>query len=275
MSYACHQYVGGRATVTKRRLNRAFIELTQIAQIATYEEFAVKTLSTSENAQRVRDESSRLLSTDQKKAKERVKVGRKEQWRLELQDAFSWASKMGTRMNNMELLDKTAPELIGKFGFRRLLLDGKLLDLPLESVDEYFNAVDADGKCYVTFDNVWIWFKFEASRRHKEIKAKNPQKGFSFVANDIFTAETRALITLMRRFAEMDALAYSENAVVDSYDNSSFFNTGKGDHHHEEEESEYQDSEDGIDLNDERVQHGDEFGDDLNGKLMALLRLDH
>ena len=82
-----------------------------------------------------------------------------------------------------------------RLGFKKLIMDGKLLGLPSGTADASYESVDTDASGCVSFDEVWTWFLFKAracnSRRRGSV---------NFTAATILPAKERALSVLMKRF---------------------------------------------------------------------------
>jgi hypothetical protein len=79
---------------------------------------------------------------------------------------------------------------IGRYAFRRLINYGKVLNLDLVEIDEFFRNIDYSAFCYITLQDVYPWFKKKALRI----------KGFQFKVSDVLSVEERALIAIFLRF---------------------------------------------------------------------------
>ena len=135
-------------------------------------------------------------------------MNRDQRWEAELLDAFNIISLSLTppSVPTKEVvvkgrLDNEVP-LIGKAGFKMLMRNGSLLDLPADSLDEHFKHVDALSACLVPFDIVWLWFHREAVKRDKQLMKKKG-KPFRFTIADILTAEERAVMSLQASYGNL------------------------------------------------------------------------
>ncbi len=79
---------------------------------------------------------------------------------------------------------------IGRYAFRRLVNYGKIVNLDLAGVDEFFRNIDYSTFCYITLDDVYPWFKKKALKI----------KGFQFKVSDVLSVEERALIAIFLRY---------------------------------------------------------------------------
>ena len=187
------QHTAGRARVAQRNSNIAFADLIQFGQNAKVQRFAQLCRVMPSYAQRVREELRRVTTAANKEQKARDKLPKVSRWRVELEEAFDWVA-----------LSVTPPafhgekrRVIGRVGFQRLLMDGKLLGISHQNVYEYFKSVDPSSACYVNFDMVWAWFLHQAQVYEQSLpKGKRP---FTFTAAQIISHERRAQVTVMKR----------------------------------------------------------------------------
>lgn len=84
----------------------------------------------------------------------------------------------------------TTKYYIGRYAFRRLVNYGKVLNLDVVAVDEFFRNIDYNAFCYITLQDVYPWFKKKALKI----------KGFQFKVSDVLSVEERALIAIFLRF---------------------------------------------------------------------------
>lgn len=82
-------------------------------------------------------------------------------------------------------------------GFKKLILDGKLLGLPKGTADSCYESVDADASGCVSFQEIWTWFIYQA-------RVKNRQRpgSINIQLEQILPAKERAITTLMKRFGK-------------------------------------------------------------------------
>ena len=98
-------------------------------------------------------------------------------------------------------------KMISRVGFTRLLMDGKLLQVNIDVVNQAFYELDEFGKGCINFLDLWPWFQAAAEQRTKEMldvaPTENP-KPFRFRCSDIFSPRERACLTVLMRM-EKDA----------------------------------------------------------------------
>ncbi len=94
---------------------------------------------------------------------------------------------------------------LGRIGFKRLLLDGKLLHLKHAVIDHIYDQIDSEGKGEISFGEIWQWFVTKAKTVDSYFK---PLK---FKFSDIVSPDLRAKIILLRRFADQQALQFIEH----------------------------------------------------------------
>lgn len=218
-----------RSIAVSRRRRMAFADLKQIgchAKIATFEKLW---LPVSGNKDRLRDETKRIMLQDRQTAQEREQISPEERMKLELMDAFigivsaytlsqignngESAASIIKRSESNVLGNEYVSVEIGRLGFKRLILDGKLLGLPKGTADACYESVDADGSGCVSFKEVWIWFSHQA-------KIQNFRKPGSvqFVHTDIFPAKERAILALMKRFGNPELRKKASRREDDVHD---------------------------------------------------------
>lgn len=282
-------FMGGRSNVVSRNLRTAYSDLQQMGQYAKYLAIETQWCTIRENAYKVQQEAKRISQIDQTNKKNRKSLSTTDRWREELQEAFSWISKLYSPISTEELLGTVSTvsnvsitkttEVIGRYGFSKLILDGKLLDLPTGSAFEYFSTIDTQHKCFVGFSEVFDWFLREA-KELQENKNKNIKKN-DFSVSTILSARTRATVSYFRRLAiaEMKTLQEGGNGLMSSYQmNSRVFN-GLDDEGSAEGEDDEDSRDDDQSLEMARntdlkyLVKGDALGDDINGKLMLKLRI--
>lgn len=78
---------------------------------------------------------------------------------------------------------------IGIYAFRKLMIQGRLLNASLAEVNEFFRNTDITASCYITLEAILPWM------RRKIAKLKN----FKFRMSDILSAEERAYIAVYLR----------------------------------------------------------------------------
>jgi len=152
-------------------------------------------MAAADNRSRIKEEEKRVTIIDKTHETERVNMKLEERWEIELRDAFEVLGTVDPLANIEALKNETEPPplQLGKHGFRRLLVDGKLLNMSQEDVDEVFSAVDQDGSGLISFEEMWVWFVHEARRRSKK-------KLIKFTVSNIISVRQRAIIVIMRRY---------------------------------------------------------------------------
>ena len=178
-------------------------------------------MAASDHRSRIKEEERRLVAADRKREEERRDMGVEERWQVELKEAFDSLAVIsvptGDGGEELEIgrwamcctfiaaIMIASSNLFARFGFRRLMLDGKLLGMLENTVDEHFSTVDFDGSGTISFEELWKWFLPEArqaqrTRRKKFVTVSMPT---------IVPARLRAVIILMKRFAEKNPVSTS------------------------------------------------------------------
>ena len=99
---------------------------------------------------------------------------------------------------------------LGRIGFKKLIMDGKLLGLPKGTADAIYDSVDSDSSGCISFDELWVWFSHEMRR-------KNLNRS-SVSVSRILPAKERAIIALMKRFSDKNPVAHSNIGDMTAYD---------------------------------------------------------
>ena len=105
-------------------------------------------------------------------------------------------------------------------GFKRLILQGKLLDIPAELVDAAYDMIDCDASGAITFLDIWPWFIHQA----REYNARFPKKPLVFTLTTLLSARERSLMILRNRFAlqkTKNFTSYDASEFKDSFSNKS------------------------------------------------------
>lgn len=84
---------------------------------------------------------------------------------------------------------------LGRLGFKKLILDGKLLGLPKGTADACYESVDSDASGCVSFSEVWTWFIYQA-----RVKSQRSPGSVQFQLDSILSPKERAITALMKRF---------------------------------------------------------------------------
>eukprot|EP01038_Epipyxis_sp_PR26KG_P008285 gene8285-11215_t len=230
------QFIGARATIVMRNITIAHADLIQIGQLARMERWKIIWAPMPTSKDRITLERRLLLLQDTKNENERSKLSQKDRWKIELQDAFELIATSLTHPNN-ELVYKKK-YLLGRVGFRRLMMNGRLLGISPENVEEQFAAVDPATNNFVKFEAVWTWFYFRALKRDKFLQ-KQKNKHFFFKSSNILSIDERVMMIMLREYG-MDLL--SEPIIIPK-----FKKKGKGnlfdDDEEDEDESSLQDTE--------------------------------
>lgn len=234
---------------------------------------------------RVDDEKTRIARSDARTAQNRKGYDREQKLRAVFEDAFYWSSILYNKITLDEAIEISAEEdnnpdrpvvrkncfhpgiTIGRYAFKRILLDGKLLDLPEQSMDAQFDAIDCRTEGFIKFKDFWEWFvlhwhEYEANvtKNSRGMITSGPRdkKKLFITLDDIFSSQDRAIITIMRRFAENEARQFLEAQEELAATNR---RRTRSDSDFEEEEAK------------EEVVFGDDFGTDEFGMLMAKMRI--
>jgi hypothetical protein len=86
---------------------------------------------------------------------------------------------------------------LGRLGFKKLILDGKLLGLPKGTADASYESVDSDASGCVSFSEVWTWFIYQA-----RVKSRRSPGSVQFQLETILSPKERAITALMKRFVK-------------------------------------------------------------------------
>lgn len=202
----------------------AFTDLQQFGQESKILRFAEQCKTVPQYWQRVHEERKRVKQIDAKHAKERVAMHKTLRWKTELYDAFEWISVTITPV----AYQGGKKNLIGRFGFAKLMQYGKLLGTTRHMTYDFFKSVDSATQCFVSFDMVWTWFLYHAEQ-YEAAKLTPQGKALKFTLNDIISAEERAMVTILKRVnsekvefsSEMDWDAVKEKQRRDAAEASS------------------------------------------------------
>ncbi len=190
------QYVASRAAFMQRKQNIANTDLVQFGQQARLVHFEAITKDLPSVVTRLREERGHLEKIDARKQKSQdLTLAPQIRWKAELLEAFNWLAML----YSTPALHAPKKGLLGRVAFRRLMMNGRLLGIKPESLDEHFKSLDPATACLVPFEAVWPWFLHLAERRNKIQLGKNKNKPFLFRAIDIIGTAERAMISLMRR----------------------------------------------------------------------------
>eukprot|EP01041_Mallomonas_annulata_P004735 gene4735-9404_t len=195
------KFVAARAFVVTRRLTTAYADLREIGVFAKQQAFEKNWTTAPDNRARIKEEEKRIAVQDKKKELERKDMSTEERWEVELKEAFDIIGNVDPLVAAEAAaygVDPPPPEL-GKYGFRRLMVDGKLLGLEKNAIDEHFSVVDFDGSGLVSFDELWRWFLHEARRRSQGGAGSKPRV-IRFTMSNIVPVRQRAIMVLMRRY---------------------------------------------------------------------------
>lgn len=180
----------------RRKILLAQSELLQIGQLSKITEFGKVWGAIPKNKKRFIDEKKRILNSDRHVNKERESMPQQQRWKTELHDAFD-----AIAIFSCPSFLLSPYKLIGKFGFQKLLLYGKLLNMSVTKVDEAFRSLDPSGSNFITFSICWQWFNIQAQRRDA-IASRNNSKPFTFTVADLISAEERALIKTLAIYCQ-------------------------------------------------------------------------
>jgi len=264
--------------------------LQQIGMDAKFSTFESRWAKSPENRSKLQDESRRISEIDISNRRTRASLSPRERWRVELQEAFSWISKIYTAITTHDILGadvtttassnrKHLEESIGKFGFKRLILDGKLLNLPQGISFELFAAIDSQRKGFLGFAEVLSWFEHEAEAvlNGKSAAAAAAAAVLAdFSVSSILSCRTRAYVSFFRRLAIIDlkTMADERSRGVDAMSLYAMNRMHDGD---DDDDSGGSSDEDSLavakGINIKSLTKGDAYGDDINGKLMLKLRI--
>lgn len=95
-------------------------------------------------------------------------------------------------------------ELIGRVGFRRILLGGELLrkgGMDQATLDALYDDIDRDGSGGITFYDFWTWFvrELEVYNRNNPKKMWLAQQNGPFTMYSIVSLQDRALLRFSER----------------------------------------------------------------------------
>lgn len=98
----------------------------------------------------------RVKIGDQRRQKELRKQSLEEQWKAELQEAFTQICRGYTHPHQLP-----TEESLNMLQFRRMICGGryKLLNITVELVPDCFRFVDADKSGTVSFAELFTWFR--------------------------------------------------------------------------------------------------------------------
>lgn len=110
----------------------------------------------------------------------------------------SGSNKLRPGTANSNLSEESVAGLeLGRLGFKKLILDGKLLGLPKGTADSCYESVDSDASGCVSFSEVWTWFLYQA-----RAKTKKSPGSIQFHIEQILPPKERAITALMKRFVK-------------------------------------------------------------------------
>lgn len=180
----------------------ACADLQEIGQEAKIRRFEMHCKMHPPYAAKVRKEMLLLIAADRKVSSDRHAMEKTLRWEVELRDAFDFISQSITPT----FLHDGQEKLIGRMGFTKLLVGGKLLGISKELAVEFFKNCDFSSASFIPFDLVWLWF---ANRAKEYERAVN--KPFKFTAAvDILSAHERALSNELRRVNSEKVEIYSD-----------------------------------------------------------------
>jgi hypothetical protein len=225
------QFVAGRATTVRKRTHLAFLHLQQIGRVAALESFEKVWIPQPGNADRLKDEKTRIGKADARFAEQRKGLDIEDQWEAEFIDLYRWI----VRYAPCPMEDEEAGTQISLTGFMKLTCKGKLFAVSKEFIAEEFRHINKDGFGCVYEEDVHVWFIAQCRKRHRRLLqqssksifqvSKGNGKGFTFTVNDIVTSHERALMMLMKRFwgrAEKNYIKdKDENEMYENTDNNS------------------------------------------------------
>lgn len=177
-----------------RKQNIAYTDLQQFGQAAKIGRFTAQCKVVPQYARRVKDEKQRISQADAKRHKERASMHKQQRWKAELLEAFEWISTCLTP----PVYQGGKKALIGRIGFLKLIINGKLLGTTKDIAYDFFKAVDPNTSCFVLFDNVWTWFLYHAES-YEKLRFTPRGKTFTFTFADIVSAEERAIVATLKR----------------------------------------------------------------------------
>ena len=123
----------------------------------------------------------------------RKALGDEERFREEMKDCF-------------EYYDTSGDGAIDKIEFRSMLMDGSLLRVPVEEVDDYFSQIDKDKGGDIDFEEFFAWFNYEWSKGaggkvDKTGKAAVAKKK-NFSCSKTLSPKKRGINKLLKRYEE-------------------------------------------------------------------------
>ena len=232
-------YIATRATIVKRKVTRALIDLQQYGQYAKLQHFRIAWLPANKEKHRV--VMAKLYLGDKEILKKRSALPLTERWSVELEDAFKWCAKA------YPLPGQNVENMIGRLSFDKLLKNGKLLNFIPAELDHSWSAIDIDASSCILFQDLWYWFKEEATIYHKELKSKDKgnknAKGLFFILNEFWSIDDRALVECMLQFDLQNKHRGNDDDDINQFTRNKMFDESPEE---SEEEAESDDEENDI-----------------------------
>ena len=179
----------------------ACADLQEIGQEAKIRRFEMHCKIHPPFAAKVRKDMLLLIAADRKISSDRHAMEKTQRWEVELRDAFDFISQSITPASLHDSQDK----LIGRIGFNKLLISGKLLGISKELVSEFFKNCDFSSASFIPFDLVWLWFVNRAKEYERAVN-----KSLKFTVVDILSAYERALSNQLTRVNSEKVEIYSD-----------------------------------------------------------------
>ena len=136
----------------------AQFELKERGQFAKFATFTSQwPVANQSNAQRLMEEMERLTTTEGKYDLALRDMTTEQQWRVCLRDGYDLLFKVAAVPAGPDA-DVVPTPILGHFGIRQLLLDGKLMDMPRHEFLEELHQLDHRSMGVITFEELFHWF---------------------------------------------------------------------------------------------------------------------
>ena len=114
------------------------------------------------NKQRLQEEVTRLTTHDTRFHQEIKELSQEEQWKTILYEGYSqWYKILG--IPQAADADVIPEPILGRFGIRQLLLEGKILNMKKETFLEYLSHMDNKSLGVIPFPDLFYWFCLKAN----------------------------------------------------------------------------------------------------------------
>lgn len=153
----------------------------------------------------LKSEKSKNLKYERKQKNVRATWTFEEHLKLEMADVFQLLTSVYTppnlaAKNKLKKLDAITAggevddfteehHFIGIYAFRKMVNNGRIFNIPLAEVNEFFRNADVTASCYITLEAILPWMRAKAS------KIKN----LKFRMSDVMSAEEKAYISVYLR----------------------------------------------------------------------------